>query len=125
MSMSKEELLQGALTQLRAAVPELQGVLAASLDGLPLAHVLSGGVEPTRLAAMAATAVGLGRRISDTLNTGTFAEVSVNASSGQIFLYAAGTKAVLAVVAPAGANVGLINLEARDAAERLASALQQ
>jgi uncharacterized protein len=46
-------------------------------------------------------------------------ETSVSGSDGQVYLYAAGTKAVLVVVATAGANVGMIHLEARDAARRI------
>jgi predicted regulator of Ras-like GTPase activity (Roadblock/LC7/MglB family) len=65
----------------------------------------------------------LGKRISDTLSAGTLTETTVSGSSGQIFLYAAGGKGVLVVVAAAGANVGLINLEARDAVRTIASIL--
>lgn len=123
MSVGKQEALQQCLVALRSAIPEIRGVLIASTDGLPMAQNLSGSEDPNRVAAMAATALGLGKRISDTLNAGALTETTVSGSSGQIFLYAAGGKGVLVVVAAAGANVGLINLEARDAVRTIASIL--
>jgi predicted regulator of Ras-like GTPase activity (Roadblock/LC7/MglB family) len=123
MSVGKQEALQQSLAALRVAIPEIRGVLIASTDGLPMAQNLSGSEDPNRVAAMAATALGLGKRISDTLSAGALTETTVSGSSGQIFLYAAGGKGVLVVVAAAGANVGLINLEARDAVRTIASIL--
>ncbi len=123
MSVGKQEALQQALAGLRAAIPEIRGVLIASTDGLPMAQNLSGSEDPNRVAAMAATALGLGKRISDTLSSGTLTETTVSGTNGQIFLYAAGGKGVLVVVAAAGANVGLINLEARDAVRTIAGIL--
>ncbi|NJK46352.1 MAG: hypothetical protein HC933_20790 [Pleurocapsa sp. SU_196_0] len=119
MSLGKQEALQQALSTLRSAIPDLRGVLVASSDGLPMAQNLVGNEDPNRVAAMAATALGLGKRIADTLNAGSLTETSVSGTDGQVYLYAAGTKAVLVVVAPAGANVGMIHLEARDAARRI------
>jgi uncharacterized protein len=123
MSLGKQEALQQTLTALRAAIPEVRGVLVASTDGLPMAQNLSGSEDPNRVAAMAATALGLGKRISDTLNAGALSETSVSGANGQVFLYAAGAKGVLVVVTPANANVGLIHLEARDAARNIAAVL--
>ena len=123
MSVGKQEALQQSLAALRAAIPEIRGALIASTDGLPMAQNLSGSEDPNRVAAMAATALGLGKRISDTLNSGALTETTVTGTSGQIFLYAAGVKGVLVVVAAAGANVGLINLEARDTVRTIAAVL--
>jgi uncharacterized protein len=123
MSVGKQEALQQSLASLRAAIPEIRGVLIASTDGLPMAQNLSGSEDPNRVAAMAATALGLGKRIADTLSAGALTETTVSGTNGQIFLYAAGGKGVLVVVAAAGANVGLINLEARDAMRTIAGIL--
>jgi uncharacterized protein len=123
MSVGKQEALQQSLAALRSAIPEIRGVLIASTDGLPMAQNLSGSEDPNRVAAMAATALGLGKRIADTLSAGTLTETTVSGSNGQIFLYAVGGKGVLVVVAAAGANVGLINLEARDATRTIAGIL--
>lgn len=117
--MAKGEALKAALEGLRNAIPELKGVLLASNEGLPIAHALTNGADPNRLAAMAAAASSLGRKISDNIGAGALGEVSVQAEEGALFVYAAGGKAVLAVLSPQGGNAGLIHLEARTAAKEI------
>src|SRR5215475_4258087 len=117
--MAKGEALKGHIETLRNAIPELKGVLLASNEGLPIAHSLSNGEDPNRVAAMAAAASSLGRRITESMGTGTLGEVNVQADEGSLFVYSAGSKAVLAVVSPQGSNAGLIHLEAREAAKQI------
>jgi uncharacterized protein len=117
--MAKVEALKNHLEALRSAIPELKGVLLASTEGLPIAHSLTNGADPNRVAAMAAAATTLGRKVSETMSAGTLGEVSVQADEGALFVYAAGPKAVLAVLSPQGGNAGLIHLEARDTAKQI------
>ena len=119
--MAKVEALKSHIEALRNAIPELKGVLLASNEGLPIAHSLSNGADPNRVAAMAAAASSLGRRITESMSAGTLGEVSVQAEDGSLFVYSAGAKAVLAVVSPKEGNAGLIHLEARDAAKEIGS----
>jgi len=118
-AMAKHETLKTQIEELRNAIPELKGVLLASNEGLPIAHSLSNGSDPNRVAAMAAAASSLGRRISDSMTTGVLNEVSIRAEEGVLFVYCAGPKAVLAVMGPNGSNAGLIHLEARAAAQTI------
>ncbi len=67
---------------------------------------------------MAAAASSLGRRISEH-DSGTLGEVSIQADEGALFVYSAGSKAVLAVMSPQGGNAGLIHLEARSTAKEI------
>ncbi|WP_347240698.1 roadblock/LC7 domain-containing protein [Thermus sp.] len=120
--MSRQTVLQEAIRQLRQAVPEITGVMVASSDGLSLATDLP-EAEAARVAAMAATALGLGKRIAQTTALGGLEEVVVRGGDGYLVVYSAGDKGVLAVAAPAGANLGLIHLEARQMAQRIAEAL--
>lgn len=119
--MAKHEALKNHIETLRNSIPELKGVLLASNEGLPIAHSLSNGSDPNRVAAMAAAASNLGRRISDSMNTGVLGEVSIRAEDGVLFVYSAGTKAVLCVIGPTGSNAGLIHLEARGTAGEIGS----
>jgi len=118
--MAKGEALKGHIETLRNAIPELKGVLLASNEGLPIAHSLSNGSDPNRVAAMAAAASSLGRRISESMNAGSLGEVSIQAEEGALFVYSAGPKAVLAVMGPLDSNAGLIHLEARGVAKEIA-----
>jgi predicted regulator of Ras-like GTPase activity (Roadblock/LC7/MglB family) len=117
--MVKHDVLKGHLENLRNSIPELKGVLLASTEGLPVAHSLSNGADPNRVAAMAAAATNLGKRISESLSSGQLSEVSVRGEEGMLFIYAAGPKAVLAVMGPMGSNAGLIHLEARATAKEI------
>ncbi len=117
--MAKGEALKTTLEELRNAIPELKGVLLASNEGLPIAHALTNGADPNRLAAMAAAASSLGRKISGNIGAGNLGEVSVRSDDAALFIYAAGSKAVLAVLSPQDGNAGLIHLEAREAAKQI------
>jgi predicted regulator of Ras-like GTPase activity (Roadblock/LC7/MglB family) len=66
---------------------------------------------------MAAAASQLGRRVSESISAGTLGEISIQAEEGALFVYSAGSKAILAVLSPQGGNAGLIHLEARAAAK--------
>jgi predicted regulator of Ras-like GTPase activity (Roadblock/LC7/MglB family) len=109
--MVKHEALKNHLDSLRSSIPELKGV----------AHSLSNGTDPNRVAAMAAAASNLGRRISESMATGGLSEVSIRGDEGALFVYSAGPKAVLAVMGPLDSNAGLIHLEARGVAKEIAS----
>jgi len=118
-AMAKQDALKNHIEMLRSSIPELKGVLLASSEGLPIAHSLSNGTDPNRVAAMAAAASSLGRRISDSMSVGVLGEISIQGEDGALFIYSAGPKAVLAVIGPQGSNAGLIHLEARTAAKEI------
>lgn len=121
--MSKSAKIEELLRNLKAAVPELRGTLVATTDGLPVATDFPEG-EAARIAAMAATALGLGKRIAQSCALGDLEETVVRGAGGYLVVYSASTKAVLAVAAPAGANLGLIHLEARLVAQTVGSVLE-
>jgi predicted regulator of Ras-like GTPase activity (Roadblock/LC7/MglB family) len=122
-TLSKQDRLNATLSTLRTAMPELRGVLVATVDGLPIAQAMSDGTDANRVAAMAATAIGLGKRINDTLGGGELTDMSVSGLTGQVYIYSAGSKGVLAVVVPTGINLGLLHMEARDTAQSVANIL--
>ena len=116
--------LQTSIVVLRAAVPDVLGVLVASVDGLPLAYDV-GDDDPAGIAAMAATAAGLGKRLIESFEFGEFAESVVRAEHGYFVVYSAGPVAVLSVMASAGANLGRLHLESRRCAVTIARALEK
>jgi predicted regulator of Ras-like GTPase activity (Roadblock/LC7/MglB family) len=121
--MSKQEALTSQIADLCDALPDVHGVLLATSDGLPIAHSLSNGSDPARLSAMAVAAAKLGARVSNAIDTGEVAEVSIRAGKGDLFVYTAGNQVVLAVLSPKNGNAGLINLEARNTASQIAALL--
>jgi uncharacterized protein len=117
--MSIQDEITKRITSLNASLPDIRGVIVASADGLVIAADLPGGIDPERVAAMAATSIGLGERISSTLSIGVLDEQTVKASDGSMHLFVVGSDAVLALLSAPGANLGLLNLEARTTARDL------
>src|SRR2546428_11153146 len=98
--MAKLEALQKHIENLRAAVPELRGVLIASTEGPPVAPSIAGGADPARVAAMAdriaavaAAAGDLVQRGSDGHSVGARVGVSGTGGRWQVFRFFAGTDA--------------------------------
>lgn len=117
---STNDVFTKQIRELRQAVPELQGVMITAIDGLPIAFDFP-DTEASRIAAMAATAIGIGNRISESTNIGDFKEMVIQSSEGYLVVYKSGERGVLALQAPNLANLGLIHLEARNSAEAISS----
>ena len=121
--MSRRDRIQQGIDQLRMAIPDLHGVLLATSEGMPLVYSLEDNGDPGRLAALAAAVTSLGRRVTEALDSGSCQEISVVGSEGQMLLYAAGPKAVLALLGPVNLNPALVQLAARNAAHQIVQSL--
>ena len=119
---SKHSDLRLVIGAIRRAIPELSGVMIASQDGLAIAHDFPDG-EAERVAAMAATALGLGKRISERTNMGELAEAVIRGENGYLVVYGAGSDAVLVMQGPIDSNLGLMRIEARVAAVEITQLL--
>lgn len=103
---------------LRARLPHVTGVLVATVDGLLVAHDTR-GVEPDTVAAMSAAQLGLGRQVAREAAQGDFLEAVTRTVGGYVAVFAAGSEALLTVIAGADLNLGRLHHEARPVAERL------
>lgn len=116
--MAAEPEILDELRRLRARVPQLTGALAASVDGLVLAHDTP-GVEPESVAALTAAALGVAVRMADATGRGDLRELLVRGVHGYVATYAAGSTAVLTLLAQDRVNVGRLHLEGRRAGARI------
>ncbi|MGW5770198.1 roadblock/LC7 domain-containing protein [Streptomyces longwoodensis] len=116
--MADQPALLEELHRLRARVPQLTGALAASVDGLVLAHDTP-GVEPEGLAALTAAALGVAIRTTDATGRGELRELLLRGHLGYVATYAAGAHAVLTLLAQDRVNVGRLHLEGRRAGARI------
>jgi predicted regulator of Ras-like GTPase activity (Roadblock/LC7/MglB family) len=122
--MSKSDTLEVLLGTLRQAIPQIRGALIASTDGLPIAHSLPHGTDPTEYAALAATLTDHGRRLGEGANSGDLNEVAIQGAVGRAFLFSTPAQAaVLAVFTELDCNTGLLRFEARKIARIVASVL--
>ena len=95
-----------------------------------VAHWIAGGADPARVAAMADRIAAMagddepGQACEREHQPGGGGGDHTG-SDGQIFVYSAGTKGVLAVIAPKGDHAGLVHLEARQAAKDIGELLEK
>ncbi|GHB46491.1 hypothetical protein GCM10010377_41710 [Streptomyces viridiviolaceus] len=116
--MAVESDVLDELHRLRNRVPQLTGSLAATVDGLVLAHDAP-GTEPEGLAALTAAALGVAHRIADATARGEFRELLLRGTEGYVATYAAGPTAVLTLLADGRVNVGRLHLEGRRSGARI------
>lgn len=122
--MSRHEELAHAVAGIRRSIPELTGVMIASQDGLPIAHDFP-DTDAERVAAMAATALGLGQRVTERTDLGDLVESVFRGDDGYLVVYSTGDQAVLVLSGPTSSNLGLMRLEARAASARIKRAMDQ
>ncbi len=119
---STEEQLTSLVGEIRRAIPELTGVMVASEDGLSLCHDVP-DADSDRIAALAATALGVGKQVSERSSLGSFQETVVRGEDGYLVVYAAGRSAVLAITGPKNLNLALVRIQARAASAQVGAIL--
>ena len=121
---SRQEQIQSILERLSSnAGSDVTGAVAVSMDGIVLASRMSSDVNADRVGAVAATMVGVTRRVSGELKIGMTEEAIIKADQGLFMVLPAGDQSLLAVNLRQGANLGLVRIEARDAANDIGQAL--
>lgn len=107
------------LANLYTAIPLLRGSLVASVDG----RVLVADLDESRqgaAAAVVASGFALGGKLGEVIGTTTIEEMTVRTNEGFVCLFAVGERAVLATLTMPDANLGLVNMRSREAADHLA-----
>jgi uncharacterized protein len=107
------------LAYIKAKVAGVQGSIAATSDGLVLAHDVP-GMEPTQVAALAATTLALASRATLATGLGGFREAIARGDDGYLAVYSAGISAIVAVVGSRQLNLGMLRYQAGGVMERIA-----
>ncbi|NJO84287.1 MAG: dynein regulation protein LC7, partial [Blastochloris sp.] len=92
---------------------DVSGAVAVSMDGIVLASRMSNEINADRVGAVAATMVGVTRRVSSELKMGATEEAIIKSNSGMFMVLPAGEQSLLAVNLRQGANLGMVRIEAR------------
>lgn len=119
----RDDLLTAVLTDLNGSSTDIEASAVISADGLMMASLLPPGFEEDRIGAMSAAILALGGRTAQELERGQLEQVLIKGDSGYVLLTQAGLDAVLAVMTRATARLGLIFLDVRRAAEKLAKVI--
>lgn len=123
--MNKGQAIETILSDLKSSSTDIQGAAVVSLDGLMIGSYLPiKEIDPEGVGAMSAALLGLSRKAASALHQGEFKEIYVKCEDGTLHLYAISDKGVLAVLARRDANIGMVNLESRAVAKRIAEILE-
>lgn len=120
---SREERLAAVLDALIQGDPDVQAAALVSLDGFTMASALPPGMQSDRVGAMSAAILGLGERAAAELGRGHLSQVFIEGEDGYVLLVAAGSRAVLTVMASAQAKLGLVLYDMKTAAAQVAEIL--
>lgn len=121
---TRQEQINAALIQLAENLgTEIAGTVAVSSDGIVLASRMSSEVNADRVGAVAATMIGVTRRVAGELRIGTTEEAIIKANNGYFLVLPAGETALLAVNLRQGSNLGLVRIESRECAAVIGRAL--
>ncbi len=126
--VEEDEELEDRLTQIEnilrrviQRIPVIEGLASVTRDGLPIASVLnSSASEEDRVSAMTAATLALAERVVLELDRGTLEQVIIKGSKGLCLVMDSGPHAVLVGVTSSDSQLGLILLEMKRAAARLA-----
>lgn len=100
-------------------IPGVRGALVADAQaGLPVVAELAGDLAAPALAALAVSAFRRAERAPEAAALGSLETLQLEAERGHVIIAGAGDLVVV-VVAEADAQLGLVRLEARRAAEEL------
>lgn len=115
---SKSQQLQEVLQQIQTELADTETIAIVAADGTVFA-TNAPGPDSNRVGAMVATFVGLSRKACQTLKKGEPTEGLIKGDSGYIAIYPAGKKADLGVTTKSSANLAMLNMVCREAAEKI------
>jgi hypothetical protein len=121
---TRQEQISDILDQLRTnAGSDVGGIAAVGMDGIVLVSRMSSDINADRVGAVAATMMGVTRRVSGELKIGQPRETIIDSEHGLFMVLPAGNQSLLAINLQQGANLGMVRLEARDAAKKIGTIL--
>ncbi|MFX0204757.1 MAG: roadblock/LC7 domain-containing protein [Candidatus Hodarchaeota archaeon] len=108
------------LQELQARIPDLEGLAVVSKEGLSIASMLFTTVDEDRIGAMTAASLSLSDRIVLELERGIMDQVIITGTNGLVIIRDVGEHAVLVGIAKPNAKLGLLLLDIKRAAKKLA-----
>ncbi len=121
MAESRGETLESVLNELQGSIPEIQACAIVSVEGLPIVSALPTNVNEAKVAAMTAAMLTLGEKAAIELGKGDLEQVNIKGDDGWLLVIQAGMNACLTVSTTANAKLGLVFLDMKRAAAKVAT----
>ncbi len=119
-TMDRLHEIDRILQELQSRIPDLEGVAVVSREGLSIVSALLTTIDEDRIGAMTAASLSLSDRIVLELERGIMDQVIITGTDGLVIIREAGEHAVLVGIAKTNAKLGLVLLDIKRAAKRLA-----
>ncbi len=123
MAAKRSEALAETLSEMLASSTDIEGAVVVSSDGLVIGSQLPKGLDESRMGASAAALFGLSKRTTPELGRGNFTQNLIQGKEGNIIIVSIGENAVFIGLTSTDVNLGMVFLEAREAAEKIANVL--
>lgn len=123
MAAKRSEALAETLSEMLASSTDIEGAVVVSSDGLVIGSQLPKGLDESRMGASAAALFGLSKRTTPELGRGNFTQNLIQGKEGNIIIVSIGENAVFIGLTSTDVNLGMVFLEAREAAEKIATVL--
>lgn len=117
---SLADRVHAELLRIRERVGGIYGSLVATSDGFLVAHDVP-DLEPTEIAALVATTRALSARTTTAAGRGGFREAVARGTQGYLAVYAAGDRAIVAVIGSNELNIAMLHYHVREIVERIAA----
>ena len=119
-----EQIITNLLDELNATTSDILASALVSTDGLTIASTLQRTVDPDRVGGISAALLALGNRATKELSCGRLDQVMVKGDNGYILAVQAGEEAVLLLTAKEDAKLGMLLIQAKRTAKRIAEMKQ-
>ncbi|MHA1590365.1 MAG: roadblock/LC7 domain-containing protein [Candidatus Njordarchaeales archaeon] len=113
------------LKEMESKDPEIEGSVLIRADGLVLASALPADIDRDLVAAMSASALNVSTRVLEELRRGTLENVIIRGAMGVVMIISVAQDIVLAAIGKKDANLGLMLVEMRRAAEKLKNVIEK
>lgn len=118
--MDRLQQIERILREVQSRIPDLEGLAVVTRDGLPIASALYTNTDEDRISAMTAASLSLSERVVLELERGIMEQLIITGSNGLVIIRDAGEHAVLVGIARVNAKLGLVLLDMKRAAKKLA-----
>jgi uncharacterized protein len=119
-STSLADGVRAELRQIREHVSGIYGSLVATGDGFLVAHDVP-ELEPAEIATLVATMRALSASTSSVADGAALRESVARGNLGYLAVYAAGDRAIVAVIGSKDLDIGLLHDQVRETVERIAA----
>jgi len=113
-------MIENLLSSVKVRIPDIQGLVVVTKDGLPIAASIDSRIDEDRISAMTAASLNLAERVVVELNRGNLSEMIIKGVDGLVIIMDAGNEAVLTGITHSDAKLGLVLLDMKRAARKLA-----